>query len=106
MNTVSSRVVKIAAILSLVLAIGFIGCGKSEKKKRNETTTKPARKRPATQSTLIKFPRTPMPCTTKAIDAKHLKIAQEDINEGITFLLKNRNPDGGWDLYRVSLILP
>ena len=96
MNTVSSRLVKIAAILSLVLAIGFIGCGKSEKKKRNETATKPARRIPTTQSTLIKFPQTLSPCSTKAIDAKHLKIAQEDINKGITFLLKNRNPDGGW----------
>ena len=33
---------------------------------------------------------------TRALDARHRAIARTDIDEGIGFLLKHRNADGGW----------
>lgn len=41
-------------------------------------------------------PKTLTPIDNKAVGADQAKSAQEQINKGVAFILKNRNDDGGW----------
>ncbi len=73
-------------ILASVLFVGLAGCGRS-KDKDKQPTTKPAATTP---------PKTFMAPANNAIDAAHLARVRKDINEGLKFLLEQRNDDGGW----------
>ena len=66
-------------VLVVVAAAGLIGCGKSE------PPEPPAR---------IKLSR--LPAATEAIDEARLAKAQDLINDGLRFLLAQREADGGW----------
>ena len=76
-------------------AVAATGCRKDE-----PATTQPAGKEQK-QSASPAAAEPPMPTTlpqagTDAVDAKHLAEARADINEGLSWLLKHRNADGGW----------
>ncbi len=76
-----------AISLVALAAGGFVlaGCGK-------DSTPAPAT-RPAPPPDA---PRTLPSAETEALDVEHLARVQADINEGLTFLLGARCPDGGW----------
>lgn len=88
-----------ALLLAVALAApGLAGCRKEEppvtRTERGEGESAAAVG--AAGSVEAAMPRTAPPAETDAIDADHLATAQEDINSGLVFLLKQRNADGGW----------
>ena len=73
-------------ILASALFIGLAGCSRSKDKGKEPTTT------PAAATS----PKTLMTSANDAVDADHLVRVQADINEGLAFLMEQRNTDGGW----------
>ena len=76
-----------------VILICLAGCSRSEEKKEKSTAS------PATQSAVFSQPAPPSmfsPTNNEAIDKAHLEKVQKSINDGIAFLLTQRNADGGW----------
>ena len=73
-------------VVASVMFVALAGCGREEQKDKQPTT------RPAA----ITLPKMLSSSANDAIDADHLAGVQKDINEGLGFLLKARNADGGW----------
>ncbi|MDY7009740.1 MAG: prenyltransferase/squalene oxidase repeat-containing protein, partial [Planctomycetota bacterium] len=71
---------------ALVLFIGLTGYSRSKDKD----------KQPTTRPEATTLPNMLMAPVNDAIDAEHLAGVHKNINEGLDFLLKARNADGGW----------
>lgn len=78
--------------LCFIASLLLVGCGQSdEERKPAEPTTGPATA-PATQPVAL----LPAEVQTDAVAPRYAAMAQQDLNEGLAFLLAEQNADGGW----------
>jgi len=103
----------VAALLGMTVVCGS-GCGRNKPAATRpaarpagagQTPANPAARAPGPGVTVAAAPadevaalapKTLPPAGSKAVDARRLAMAQADLNEGLTFLLTQRNRDGGW----------
>ena len=95
------RIMIVIAVLVVAMVGGefILQAAESTSAPATEPTTAPALV-PSSRATATSASSTPKlslsPVGTKAIDARHLAMAQEDINGGIAYFLRTQNSDGGW----------